>query len=178
MLTEKQIFIEASGVDEEGTPKSLVQLATKFFDVNEGDEEKVREMTFDGAVVNIFRSLRMTMIDLKFESAVDYGFIQASEMLKEFTTAENSTDEETGRMPIVQLTIMPKELEGQYYICGIHGSWCLMPSEPGKAADIIRFIFDNDTVHSFEINETELDVDDIEYKAARNEQFGISVDED
>lgn len=160
MLTEKDVFIAASGVTEDGDGKSLSQIATKFLDMGTGEEELVREMSFDGVIINIFKSLRMTMIDFKFESALDYNFVQASEMLKEFTSVENSADPESNRMPIVQVTIMPEELEGQYYITGVHGSWCLMPSEQGKAADIIRFIFDNDTVHTFRINEDMLGADE------------------
>lgn len=177
MMTERDVFLASCGVGEEGQGKSVMQVATKFLNIADDTEEIVRQLTMDGAVVNIFRSMRFTMVDLKFGSGTDYDFIQTVQLLSEFTTAENSIDDNAERIPCVQLTLMPKQLEGEYYVCGIHGTWCVMPSEAGRMPDMVRFMFDNDCLHTYRINEDAIDEDLIEEAVARNIEFGTSVDE-
>ena len=149
-MTEKDIFIASCGVDEDGDGKSVAIIETLFVDSDPSKEEKIVDsITFDGVPVNIFRSLRSTIIDLQFRDNTDYDYIQSLTILKNFTTAENSIEEGNTFVPTIQLTLMPKEYEGLYYVVGVHGTWCAMADEPGILPNIIRFIFDNDLVHTY-----------------------------
>ena len=164
MTNEQEIFKVACGMDEEQESNSIIRVEAKILHLADGgSEETVSELTLDGPCVNIHRSFRYTMIDLQFEDARDPDFIRLSDMLKDFTTTEQSMDVENDRIPALVLTIMPTALDGEYYICGMHGTWCLMPSEAGLFADIVRFIFDNELVHAYQINTDELSDDEEDY---------------
>ncbi len=165
-MTEREVFVAACGVDEEGVNRSLVKIETKFLTMD-GEEDAVGEITLDGPVVNIFRSMRFTMLDLTYDSGTDFDFVHAVQLLKDFSVPENSLDDEDTRVPCIQLTVMPKELDGVYYITGVHGTWCLMPSVPGRADDTIRFLFENDLVHTYRINETEIDAGAVQEEVFR-----------
>ena len=163
-MTEKDVFLASCGVDEDGEGKSVAMIETLFIDSDPSKDEKIVDsITFDGVPVNIFRSLRSTIIDLQFRDNTDYDFIQSLTILKDFTRAENSIDEKS--VPTIQLTVMPKEYEGLYYITGVHGTWCAMADVPGKLPDIIRFIFDNDLVHTYRIADEALNSDQMELEA-------------
>ena len=160
-MTEKEVFIAACGVDDDQNNKSIVKIESKIFHTKNSTEEDVSERTIDGPVVNIFRSMRYTMIDLQFSDNSDYDYINVSAMLKDFCTPGNSIDDLAEDIPAIVLTVMPKSLEGEYYICGMHGTWCLMPSQPNRLADTIRFIFDNNLVHTYQIDESQVDTDEL-----------------
>ena len=161
-MTDKDVFKAACGITEDKDNKSLVKIETKFYSANDNSEADVEQRTIDGPVVNIFRSLRYTIVDLQFSDNSDYDYINVSQMLKNFSTPENSMDTVTDKIPAIVLTVMPKSLEGQYYICGMHGTWCLQPSAPNKLADTIRFIFENDLLHTYQVNPTALDYDGVD----------------
>ena len=162
-MTEKEIFISACGIDEDGEGKSIVMIETLFASPDPSKEEKIVDsITFDGTPVNIFRSLRSSLLDIQFRDNTDYDYVQALSILKDFTKAENSLDSSSESVPTVQVTLMPKDLEGLYYIVGIHGTWCAMSDEAGKLPNIIRFIFDNDLFHTYRISEAALDSDEME----------------
>ncbi len=160
-MTEKEVFIATCGVDEDKNNKSLIKVETKVFHIDDETEETISERTLDGPVVNIFRSMRYTMIDLKFRDNSDYDYINVSALLKEFCVPENSIDDKASDIPAVVLTVMPKELEGEYYITGMHGTWTLMPSQPNRLADTIRFIFDNNLVHTYRVDAEDIDIDEV-----------------
>lgn len=153
MVSEKEIFKAACGMNEEQESNSIIRVETKLLHLADGgSEEALSDLTLDGPCVNIHRSLRFTMIDLEFDNNDDPDYLHLASMLKDFTGYEQSMDVENDRIPALVLTIMPKELDGEYFICGMHGAWCLMPSTPEGPADTVRFIFDNELVHTYRIN--------------------------
>ena len=81
-------------------------------------------------------------------------------MLKAFTDSNNSISELADVIPTIQVTIIPKGLLGDYFVSGLHASWCVMPSEAGGDMNTIRFIFQNEYLHCFEINDNEEDMED------------------
>lgn len=162
-MTDKDVFQAACGVTEDKDNKSLIKIETKFIHTeNGGSEETVEQRTLDGPIINIFRSLRYTMVDIQFADNCDYDYINVTQMLKNFCTPKNSMDTVADKIPAIVLTVMPKSLQGQYYICAMHGTWCLMPSKPNRMADTIRFIFDNELIHTYQINPEKLDYDGVE----------------
>ena len=173
-ITEKTVFIAACGVDEKGTNKSITKVETNYLNVADNAEKVESEITMDGAVVNIFRSLRYTMIDFQFTNSADCDYVRALQLLKEFSIPENSLDTESSIIPCIQVTVMPKELEGKYFITGIHGTWCAIPSEPNRLADTIRFIFENGLVHTYRINEKNIDYDELEEQLYADAQNGTT----
>ena len=163
MIKEKEIIRAACGVNEEQESNSIIRVETKILHLSEGgSEEPLSDLTLDTPIVNIHRSFRYTMIDLQFDSENDQDFILLSEMLRDFTGTEQSMDVEKDRIPVLVVTVMPKAYDGEYFICGMHGIWCLMPSGTGKFMDTVRFIFDNELVYVFQINPDALESDDEE----------------
>ena len=161
MVKEKEIIRAACGINEEQESNSIIRVEIKILHLLEGgSKEPLSDLTLDGPVVNIHRSFRYTMIDLQFDSENDQDFILLSEMLRDFTGTEQSMDVEKDRIPALVVTVMPKAYDGEYFICGMHGIWCLMPSGTGQFMDTLRFIFDNELVHVFQINTDALELDD------------------
>ncbi|MCR5102735.1 MAG: hypothetical protein K6B41_15410 [Butyrivibrio sp.] len=164
MITEKDVFRACCGIDNNGESKALSRIELKKFH-SDRKEEMVSEITLDGVIVNIFRSMRYTLVDLQYEDNSDYDYVRCVQLLKEFSVAENSMDEKAEYIPAIQVTLMPKEYAGRYFMTGVHGTWCLMPSKVGILPDTIRFIFDNPLLNVYEMNMEEaagLDEDDEE----------------
>ncbi len=162
-MTEKDVFVAACGVNDEYEGKSVSMIQTLFLSADPSKEEReVDGITFDGVPINIFRSLRSTIIDLQFRDNTDYDFVRSVSLLKDFCKVENSMGGDDEEIPTVQLTIMPKEYEGLYYIVGVHGTWCTMADESAKLPNILRFIFTNDLVHTYRISDSAVDEEEIE----------------
>ena len=161
-MTEKDILKEACGVDEAGEAKAQVMLETKFIDVEQGEEIRVDSMQMQGPVINCFRSLHRINVDMKFEDAYDTDLVQCLHMLNGFCVPENSMDSSNSLIPVVQVTIMPLSLEGEYFIGGFHASWTVIPSQPDKLPDTIRLIFNNNDFHAYHIHEDMLEPEEVE----------------
>lgn len=161
-MTEKEIFIAACGVDMDDNPKATVQIKASVLNVQDNEETELKEFTTDTPIVSIFRSYRYTMVDLQFPSSTDYDYQQATSLLREFSNPENSIEDEADKIPSIVLTVAPKSLELEYFVVGIHGAWCLMPSELPTEIDTIRFIFDNELLHTYKFNDSELDQETLE----------------
>ena len=161
MVSERDIFKAACGINEEQESNSIIRVEAKILHLaGGGSEETVSDLTMDNPCVSIHRSYRYTLIDLEFDDNSDPDLIRLSDMLRGFTVPEESMDVENDRIPAIILTVMPKAFDGEYFICGMHGVWCLMPSENGRPVDTVRFIFDNELVHTYQINADALDQDE------------------
>lgn len=168
MITEKDVLLACCGTDESGKAKASIRIQTSKLDVNNNKEEIIDELTIIGPVANIFRSYRYTMVDLQFYSGTDYDFVQAVNILQRFCTPENSMDARDNIIPAIVLTLSPKEYELEYFCAGMHGTWCLMPSGVGKETDTIRFIFDNEMFHTYELNDKNLDTEQLQTAISDN----------
>ena len=154
MREEMEIIRAACGLDENGETKSVVRVEAKILSLSgEGSEEPVSDMTLDNPCVNIHKSFRYTMVDLEFSDSADEEYAKLTNMLKDFTVPERSMDLEEDLIPALVLTILPKEFEGEYFICGMHGTWCLMPSAPDRPVDTVRFLFENELIHTFKLDD-------------------------
>ena len=84
-MTEKDVFLAICGINEDGEGKAITMVATLFASADPSKEDRtVESITFDGVPVNIFRSLRTTMVDLQFRDNTDYDYIQTMNLLKSF----------------------------------------------------------------------------------------------
>ncbi|MBQ8039501.1 MAG: hypothetical protein IJ274_06495 [Lachnospiraceae bacterium] len=160
--TEKDVLVASCGINEEHPeePKAQILVETKKLDLSSGEEEVIERIDLYGPIVNCFRNLQHMMLDIQFDSASDPDFIQVVRVLKEFCVPENSLDEESDKLPIVVVTIMPVSLEGEYFAAGVNGSWVVMPSQANRLPDTIRFIFNNIDFHTYRMNESELELPD------------------
>lgn len=160
-MTERDILIAASGISEDREPKAQIQIETKFVDVEKGEEVVVDSIGFHGPILNFFRSVRHMNVDVQFDSASDPGLYQLVKVLKEFWIPENSVVSGDGRIPVVVLTVLPTALAGEYFATGVNASWVVIPSQVNRLPDTVRFIFDNRDFHTYRLNESNIDVDQL-----------------
>ena len=160
-IMETDIFRACCGLDEEGYSRSVSAVKMLFFS-EEAEPEEFDEIISDHPVVNIYRDSLRTMIDLTFENPADYEFTNLVLRLQEFSRLELSEEREA--VPSVMVTVSPKEWMGRVYLSAIHAMWCLMPEMPGGKINTVRFIFDNETVDCFQIDEEVFDEGEDEYE--------------
>ena len=158
-MTEKEVLLAMCGVDENEDTKAQIMIETKYVDVVKGEEKRVGVIDLHGPVVNCFRSHRFMNVDVQFDSASDPELINCIRLLKDFNNPENSMDSNNNLVPIVQLTLMPISLGGEYFASGVHGSWTIIPSQMNRLPDTIRFIFVNGDFFTYRVNES---ADDLE----------------
>lgn len=161
-MTEREILIAASGISETREPKAQVQIDTKFVDVENGEEIVLDTIGFHGPILNFFRSVRHMNMDVQFDSASDPGLLQLVQILKNFCVPENSLSTGDSRIPIITVTALPTSLGGEYFATGVNASWVVMPSQANRLPDTVRFIFDNRDFHTYRLNESEVDFDQLE----------------
>ena len=169
MITELDILTAACGADEGGYGKAVVLFENKIMNFETKQQKIFEDMTLNTPVLNIFRDMRHTMVDVMFENASDYDLIQLFNMLKRFTDIKNMKDLTELEVPSIQLTIIPNEYEGQFFITAFHGSWVLTSSQANRLPNTIRFIFDNDTFNVYSMTDTgEAELEEAE-EVANNE---------
>lgn len=157
MLNEKEVMLSACGISEEGESKAYIKVTNAILDVTKNKQEVVDDIILDGPVVNIFRNFKFTMVDLTFSSGTDYEFINLSDTLKELSKPEKSLGEDEDLIPALIVTVAPKELDYEYYLTGVHASWCLTVSDTGMdTVDTVRFIFTNDMIHVYHMDTSEM----------------------
>lgn len=175
-MTEKDILIACCGTDADGITNSIVKVQNTILDINKDAEDIKSEVTLDNPSVNIMRTYRYTIVDLIFINDTDYDYINTVQMLRDFIIPENSMDAEDSLVPAIVVTISPKSFEGQYYVAGMHGTWCLMPSDPSGPVNTIRFIFDNELLHTYELNDADVDYDTIATEMQLEAEYGVTFE--
>lgn len=140
-MKELDVIREACGVDEDGNAKAVVSV--KLSEINTGtlQEKVLDEVLLDNPKVQIYRSVRYTMVDLIFGSPMDFEFINVWGRLNGFC---NEIGEDMNSMRTIVITISPKSLMGEYFLCGLHAAWSLMKSRPDGEMDMIRFVMDSE----------------------------------
>lgn len=156
-MREKDIILSACGVGEYGEPKGCVSMNFAKWHMEEQREEIVREFFTNEPVLNITRTPRFTMVDLAFEMGEDSDFHELLEVLRMSSEPGNAFDEEGDVMPVLYMTIMPYEYEMEYFLTGLHGVWCLIPSEQVGEIDTVRLIFNNELFSVYQVDEEVLD---------------------
>ena len=146
MKTEKEVILEACGVNDEGDTKAVVSV--KLSEINAGTmEEKVLdEVILDNPTIQIYRSVKYTMVDLIFDNPMDFEFIKTFGRLSGFC---NEVGEDMNSVRTIIVTISPKRMLGEYFLCGMHAAWLLMKSKPQTDANMIRFVFDGEHFNVF-----------------------------
>ncbi len=160
-MKEKELFMASSGRDEYGVGKALIRLETKVVKKS-GEEEILRETFVDYPEIILFRSGKFVMADIKFGDSLNVDFVSMRAQLCEFMDPKYSADEEDGILPVAVLTIMPKEYMGEYFISGMHPAWSFISSKVDGANDTIRFIFNDEDISSYEVDEEVFEKEEME----------------
>lgn len=149
-ISEKEVFRVICGEDEYGQPKSDVSVKISDFDMTTEEEHVLNELVVDNAIVNVFKTPALTMVDLTFSSGTDPQLVALIDLLNLYTQDNINPDENI--LSTIVLTVTPKE-DGDVFLSGIHGVFCLMPiALQGKIKiNTVRFIFTNDYLYAFEI---------------------------
>lgn len=163
--TEKEILKTMCGVDQYDNPKAMVKIQTHFLDLDEGKDITDEEIIVDSAIVNIFRSANFAMLDLQFASGTDPDFVSAAQILRNFCRVENSL--EGNLAPTITVTLMAKEEidkdtgEGMYFATGLNGIWNIQTSQFNRPADTVRFIFENNDFHCYQVKDDAFDSEEV-----------------
>lgn len=152
-VSEKEVFEAICGEDDLGQPKATASVKLSDFNIANETEQVYNEMVIDNAIVNVFKTPALTMVDLTFYSENDSRLAELSKMLTDFSKQSMSSSDENVLSTIV-LTVVPNK-DASVYVSGIHGTFCFMPSAIGAAVDTLRFIFQNDYIYAFEIVDDE-----------------------
>ena len=156
-MREKDIILSACGVGEYGEPKGCVTVNFARWHMEEQREEVVKRLFTNEPVINITRTPRLTKVDLTFEMGEDSDFHELLEVLRMSSEPENSFDREEDVMPTLYVTIMPYIYEMEYFLTGLHGVWCLMPSVAEREIDTVRLIFNNELFSVYQVDGEVLD---------------------
>lgn len=151
-MNDKEVMLSCCGVDEDSLPRGAAALKMAKIHLRDEKEEILDELILDTPVISMHRGVKFTMIDLVFRDPDDFAFINSVARLQKFTRAMHSAegeDSNDGTIPTIAVTVVPHELMDEYFISGMHGIWCVMPSHIGSANDTLRFIFTNDCFHVF-----------------------------
>ncbi len=154
-ISERDIVITCCGEDDYGNPKALVSVKLADINVNTGEERVLDEVIVESAIVNIFRSVVSTMVDLTFMDPEDYEFVSAVAHLQDFCRV----DMEPGNSNVIRtivVTVVPKKFESAY-ACGFHAAWNIQPSKVGVKNDTLRFVFDSDYFNVFVADREEIE---------------------
>ena len=156
-MKEKDIILSVCGVDDYGEPKGCVTVNFAKWHMEEQKEEVIKGLFTNEPEINITRTPRLTMVDLTFEMGEGSDFHELLEVLCMSSEPGNAFDGEEDVMHVLYITIMPYEHEMEYFMTGMHGVWCLMPSVPKGEIDMVRLIFDNELFSVYQVDQEVLD---------------------
>ena len=167
-MTKTDILQTACGYDEDLNPNAFMKLETRLLPINLSEEadpqtdrrvskedagELLSEQILDGPVLQISRGFVFTTVDLAYEAENEDQFLETERILREYSLREGAFHKNPVEKPALILTIVPRELTGEYYLCGIYGAWGLMSRTSGEIPDTVRLIFHNELFHVFHIND-------------------------
>ena len=161
-LTIKDIILAASGKDEKGFNKSACGLFYEKVDL-EGNATIISEIDVDRPIINIFKGNKRVQVDIVYAMKNDIDLRMMNDLLVRAFSAENSIDDTATSVPLVTLSIIPRELEGQFFIlCSDPIVWCLTAQDPRGEIDTLRFVFDEEDFNIMAASEEALEMLDIE----------------
>ncbi|MBO5620459.1 MAG: hypothetical protein J5959_02375 [Butyrivibrio sp.] len=168
MMEAKEVFEAVCGRDEVGDNRALVRVQVGIVDRTTMEETVEGYHDMDNPVVEICQRAGTTRVDLGFEDFEDPDFCRVSDLIKEFQDLEGAVDE--ARIPVISLTILPKEMEG-FYVHGVTGVNILRNVEEREGL-CVAFVFANDFIHAYELDREQVYGDEGEEMKNDNPVFG------
>ncbi len=144
----KNIMLASCGEDIDGFSKSAISVKGSEFNFKEETENVIFEQILEEPVVNIFRSVGYSMIDLTFKSEDIEKLWELIRKMQSFSNIRMMPGSDD-ILPTVVVTIIPKEYDGEYYLSCMNAMWCIQPSVQNGEYDTLRFIVANDFFHGF-----------------------------
>lgn len=147
-IAERDILSAVCGVDNDGIPKANAVVRTSIDSLNEEgviiDEEVLDSRLIGGAVVNIQKGTRSTMIDLTFENDQDEDMQELFGQLKSLLDIAKVRNLADNELQDVSLVISSSEFE-DFFVVADYAAWAPIASDIRTGTiDTIRFITDND----------------------------------
>ena len=141
MEENRDLFEAIEGVDENGEARAVccLMIEKKFQDTNVSPEiQKIAYMM--DARVTVSLTSDFAVVDLTFDSYVDYDYIQAGDLCKEYTAMTDARYlAEDSELSLV-LSITAKG-DYEFFWMGMDAAWSFMPERPEGMCNIIRLIF-------------------------------------
>jgi hypothetical protein len=141
-ITINEIKEAACGVDEEGTPKSIVICGLQRFNVNDTteDPQSLMESSTIEAEVEIKTIGVFSYVNLKFPGASHSDLSLFYRCLERYY--ETSDEEQEGFETVAFISIIPLELTGEYLINATYPIfWALEPDIPNDPPRTLRVVF-------------------------------------
>ena len=162
-MNERDILTAICGINDNGRSKAITAIRMVDVDVETGEDYKIDEFVIDSPVVNIYRTIDKTMLDLTFPGNEEYDLVNTAGRLNTFIDAEATPACERLVRSIV-VSVTPKDDYPEYYSSGVNATWVVMPKSPGTDPDTIRFIFDNEFFGTYQILLSEDESADEDYE--------------
>ncbi len=157
-VNERDIFLAVCGEDEGQESRCITSIRMCDINVRTNEDVTLDEVVIDTPIVNIYRTMNTTIVDLTFPSVTDFDFINVTARLNYFIKTEfEPLDEEVVRS--IVLTLTPKEEYIEYYVTGLYGTYTLMPSVAGGDIDTIRFFFSNELFGTYQVRLSDIEME-------------------
>lgn len=143
-FTEYDLIQAISGVDKNGNGKCSVGLRHQRCRASDGRVRDVDdEFITEKPVVNLFRQPGgFFIVDLCFQSVEDRDLRTVFAYLQKFFAPENSALDDDLEFPLLSLSIVPEQLDGEYWALGMNPlHYTLTPEDSTGEPRIIRLLF-------------------------------------
>lgn len=159
----QDINVAACGLNEDGSSMSTISLAYKILNVDGSLLKTQNELFSDRANISFERVEGIIKVLLKFSSPLDYDLRILWNIINAYNSAAKKYIQTDIAIPILSLTVVPKSLNGRFFISAISPMFCcLQANNLGAQVDTICLFFD---AQSFEYYET----DEIDEKQIQSE---------
>ena len=156
IIANEYDFVQAvSGTHEHGQGKCVVSLQAQRQDADGNIKDVDDEFVTEKPVVQMFKQAGgYVLVDFVFDSIYDVELNRMYSYVQQFFQASNSTDDDELDFPMLVVTFVPKEHDGEYFALGINPIFhALVPEDTKGDPTIIRLLFtahvDPDLVPNF-----------------------------
>lgn len=165
----------ACGCDAENNAKSYISLSYKVLNQETQAVTTKNEIALDNPVFSIKKLDNLIQASLRFSYPMDGDLRLLWNIIK--TYEDNLSNEENlTQLPVLVLTIIPKEFDGAYFIsaeCPLH--YFLEAQSIGEQANTISFLFDAESFMFYESDD--IDNEQIETEVERESYERARIEE-
>ena len=146
--TIKEILDATKGINEDGSSKVGVSVSLEMLNALTKQIEHIDDVVFLENNVDIKRHDAFLQIDLIYKTSTSEDLKKLWEFIDTFySNSLDATADDVNRTPMCLVSIMPYELNGEYYIQAINPIfWSLQPKAPGSPYTIVRLKFEETDV--------------------------------
>lgn len=149
-FTERDILLASCGINPDGASNAITAIRLEDVNCLTKMTRPVDEIILDSPIINIYRTIGTTTVDLTFTDVNDYEFLNTVARLNDFIRMDFAPREEE-IIRSISVSITPKEVYTDFVSTGIFGVFNLQPANIKGPIDTIRFFFDNEAFQTFRI---------------------------